>query len=432
MLILRALRHRNYRLFFGGQLVSLTGTWMSNVATSWLVFRLTGSALTLGVVGFAGQFPAFLMAPIAGIFVDRLDRRRILLATQSLSMLQSLALAALTFSGRATVPALVALCALQGLVNAFDMPCRQAFLIELIEDKSDLGNAIALNSSMVNAARLVGPAAAGFIIAWSSEAWVFLLDGVSFVAVLGSLLAIRLAARPARSDEGADAFVELRAGLAYAFRSVPIRSIILLLGAVSLVGVPYTVLTPVIASDVLGGGPHTLGLLTASTGCGALVGAGWLASRRSVLGLGGLIPAATALFGAGLILFSFSRSLPLSMALLTVTGFGFMVQLAAGNTMLQTVVEDGMRGRVMSLFMTAFLGAAPLGSLAAGALADRFGAPHTLLLGGIACLAAAAWFARILPELRREVRPIYVRKGILPQVARALESAAELSVPPER
>lgn len=431
MLLLRALRHRNYRLFIAGQLVSLTGTWMSTVATSWLVFRLTGSALTLGIVGFAGQFPAFLMAPFAGIFVDRLDRRRILLATQSLSMLQSFALAALTFSGRASVPALIALCALQGLINAFDMPCRQAFLIDLIEDKSDLGNAIALNSSMVNAARLVGPAAAGFIIAWSSEAWVFLFDGLSFFAVIASLLAIRVADRPSRGAGASDALGELRAGLRYAYRSVPIRSIILLLGAVSLVGVPYTVLTPIIASDVLGGGPHTLGLLTASTGCGALIGAAWLAARRSVLGLGGLIPAATAVFGGGLILFSFSRSLPLSMALLTVTGFGFMVQLASGNTVLQTVVEDDMRGRVMSLFMTAFLGAAPLGSLAAGVLAERFGAPHTLLLGGLASLAAAAWFARLLPEIRRAVRPIYVRKGILPQAARAVEAAAELSVPPE-
>jgi len=430
--MLRALRYRNYRLFFGGQIVSLAGTWITTTATSWLVYRLTGSALLLGTVGFAGQFPAFLLGPFAGIFVDRWDRRRLLVATQTISMLQSFALAALTLSGRITVEAILLLNVVQGIVNAFDMPGRQAFLIALIENKADLGNAIALNSSMVNAARLIGPSIAGVVIAATNEGWCFLIDGVSYLGVIAALLAMRTAPRrpPAATRPGAfELFTE---GWTYAFGFRPIRSIIFLLALVSLVGVPYSVLMPVFATTTFHGGPDTLGLLMTSSGCGALVGALWLAQRKSVVGLGRVIIVAAASFGAGLIGFSFAHVLWLAIPFLMVAGFGFMVQMAASNTIIQTIVDDEKRGRVMSFYAMAFLGTAPFGSLIAGWMSSRIGAPHTLLVGGISCVTGAAWFAAELPSIRTAVRPIYMSLGILPQVAAGLSEAAELSVPPER
>ncbi len=430
--MLRALGSRNYRLFFGGQIVSLIGTWITTTATSWLVYRLTGSALLLGVVGFAGQFPAFLLGPFAGIFVDRWNRHRLLVATQTISMLQSLTLAALTLTGHISIAWIVGLSIVQGLVNAFDMPGRQVFLLSLIENREDLGNAIALNSSMVNAARLIGPSIAGLLIAATSEGWCFLIDGVSYVAVIVALLRMRLAAPPPAAPGRASAVAQFREGFAYAFGSYPIRSIILLLALVSLVGVPYTVLMPIFASEVFHGGPHTLGFLMTASGGGALCGALWLASRRSVLGLGRLIPAACATFGAGLIAFSFTRTLLLAVPCLVLVGVGFMVQLASSNTVIQTIVDDGKRGRVMSLYMMAFLGTAPFGSLIAGSLSSTIGASHTLQLGGVCCLAGALAFARALPAIRNAVRPIYVRLGILPEMASSLSTAAELSVPPER
>jgi MFS family permease len=430
--MLRALAYRNYRLFFGGQVVSLLGTWITTTATNWLVYRLTGSALLLGVVGFAGQFPAFLLGPFAGIVVDRCDRHRLIVATQTISMLQSFARAALTLTGAITVHWIIWLSVVQGIVNAFDMPGRQAFLITMIEKREDLGNAIALNSSMVNAARLVGPTVAGVVIALTSEGWCFLFDGISYVAVIVSLLRMRdvRSSAPARSTESARAqFLE---GLRYSFGFGPIRSIIVLLAVVSLVGVPYSVLMPVFATKIFHGGPNTLGFLMTASGCGALTGALWLASRKSVIGLGRLIPLATSLFGIGLITFSFTSSLWLALPCLILTGFGFMVQMASSNTVIQTIVDDEKRGRVMSFYMMAFLGTAPFGSLIAGWLSSRIGAPHTLLVGGCCCLVGAAGFARALPGIRRAVRPIYVRLGILPEVAAGVANAAQLSVPPER
>jgi len=429
--IVRALRYRNYRLFFSGQVLSLVGTWMTTTATSWLVYRLTGSALLLGVVGFAGQFPAFLFGPFAGIVVDRQNRHRLLVTTQALSMGQSCALAALTLSGRITIAWIVGLQIFQGIVNAFDMPGRQAFLIEMIEHKEDLGNAIALNSSMVNVARLAGPSIAGFIIAASSEGWCFLIDAVSYSAVIVALLMMRVARRPKPASRRR-VVEEFKEGFAYAFGFMPIRAVITLLAIVSLMGVPYSVLMPIFAGEILGGGPHTLGFLMTAAGCGALTGAVWLAARKSVLGLGRMIPVAAALFGGGLVAFSFSRSLWLSMPLLVVTGFGFIVQMASSNTILQTIVDDEKRGRVMSFYMMAFLGTAPFGSLMAGALSARIGAPHTLLAGGICCLAGALWFRSTLPAIREAIRPIYIRMGILPEVVSGIQQAAELSVPPER
>jgi MFS family permease len=429
--MLRALGYRNYRLFFGGQIVSLVGTWITTTATSWLVYRLTGSAFLLGLVGFAGQFPAFLLGPFAGILVDRSSRHRLLLATQTVSMLQSFALAALTLSGRITITQIILLNVVQGIVNAFDMPGRQTFLVQIIENKNDLGNAIALNSSMVNAARLIGPSIAGLVIAATGEGWCFLIDGFSYMAVIVALLSMRLARAPQAPRLRTTALHQFMEGFRYTFGFRPVRSIILLLALVSLVGVPYSILMPVFAATVFEGGPHTLGFLMGASGCGALLGALWLAARQSVLGLSRIIPIATTLFGGGLIAFSFAPLLWLAIPCLVVAGFGFMVQMAASNTVIQTIVDDEKRGRVMSFYMMAFLGTVPFGSLIAGSLSSRLGAPHTLLLGGICCIFGAAWFARELPGIRAIVRPIYVKLGILREVAAGVADASELSVPPE-
>jgi MFS family permease len=429
--MLRALAYRNYRLFFGGQVVSLVGTWITTTATNWLVYRLTGSAFLLGVVGFAGQFPAFVLGPFAGIVVDRWDRHRLLVVTQTISMLQSFALAALVFTGRITLTWIVVLSIVQGLVNAFDMPARQAFLLTMIENKNDLGNAIALNSSMVNVARLVGPSIAGVVIAATSEGWCFFIDGVSYVTVIVALLRMRIVRQAGGPAVRRSAVQQFKEGWVYAFGFRPIRSIILLLALVSLVGVPYSVLMPVFATTVFHGGPHTLGLLMTASGCGALCGALWLAQRKTVLGLGRVIPIASALFGVGLAAFSFVHVLWLAVPCLVLAGFGFIVQMASSNTVIQTIVDDEKRGRVMSFYMMAFLGTAPFGSLIAGSLSSRIGAGHTLLVGGICCVGGAAWFASGLPAIRAAVRPIYVRLGILPEMASGLSSAAAVSVPPE-
>ena len=428
--MLRALRYRNYRLFFGGQIVSLVGTWMTNTALSWLVYRLTGSALLLGMIGFAGQLPAFLLSPIAGLFVDQWNRHRLLVVTQVISMLESFALAVLTLTHRITIPSLLGLTAIQGLVNAFDMPGRQAFVVEMIENKDDLGNAIALNSSMFNAARLLGPSIGGILIAAVGEGWCFLLDGVSYLAVIAALLAMTVAARPVMAARK-DTLSQMREGWNYVSRSVPLKSIIGLLALISLVGVPYAVLMPIFAGKILHGGPHTLGFLMTASGAGALLAALWLASRRTVVGLGRVISLASAAFGLALIAFSFSRVLWLSLLLIMGAGAAFMLQMASSNTIIQTIVDDDKRGRVMSLYVMAFMGTAPFGSLMAGSLSDRIGAPMTLLVCGVCCLLGALWFRRRLPSIREAVRPIYRALGILPQVAAGLESTAEMLVPPE-
>ena len=423
--MLRALQHRNYRLFFAGQGTSLVGTWITRVATSWLVYRLTGSAAVLGIVGFAGQVPTFILAPFAGVWVDRWDRYRVLVATQTLSMLQSFALAWLALAGIINVPEILALGAFQGVINAFDTPARQAFVVEMVEDRADLANAIALNSSMVNGARLIGPSVAGVLIAIAGEGWCFMIDGVSYLAVIASLLLMRIQPRE-RTIAAKNALHELRDGFRYAFGFAPIRTVLLLLALVSLMGMPYTVLMPLMAGGVLHGGPHTLGFLMGATGVGALCGAVYLASRSSVLGLGRLIPLASGLFGAGLVAFSLSRNTTLSLALMLFTGAGFMVQMASSNTVIQTIVREDMRGRVMAFYTMAFMGTAPFGSLLAGALAARIGAPRTILLGGAVCILGGLVFARRLPKLRELVEPIYVERGILPEIATGLSDAAAL------
>src|SRR5947209_5258619 len=429
--MLRALSHRSYKLFFSGQSISLIGTWMTRIATSWLVYRLTGSALLLGVVGFSGQIPSFLLAPFAGVLVDRWSRHRLLVATQVLSLLQSLALAVLTLTGIIKIWHVIVLSIFQGLINAFDMPARAAFVVEMVERDEDLSNAIALNSSMVNAARLLGPSIGGVIIAAVGEGWCFMIDAISYVAVIASLLLMKITTRVTERIREAKMLRQLNEGWKYASRFAPIRNILLLLALVSLVGMPYTVLMPVFANDILKGGPSTLGLLMAASGVGALAGALLLAARRSVLGLGKFIPLTAAAFGAGLIAFSFSRVLWLSLVLMIVTGLGFMVQMAASNTVLQTIVEEDKRGRVMSFYTMAFMGTAPFGSLLAGSVAERIGAPYTLLFGGLGCILGAVWFATSLPALRRDVRPIYIKIGILPEMAAGIQNSSELSVPPE-
>jgi MFS family permease len=418
----RALQHRNYRLFFSGQTVSLIGTWITRIATSWLVYRLTGSVFLLGIVGFFGQIPTLILAPFAGVLVDRGDRHRILLVTQLLSMLQSVALAALTFAGVITVAHILILQVAQGIINAFDTPARQAFVVEMVEDRSHLSNAIALNSSMVNASRVIGPSIGGVLIAAFGEGWCFALDAVSYVAVIASLLAMRVEERPSRISE-TRALQELKAGFSYVTGFAPVRDSLLLVALIATMGMPYTVLMPAIAATVLHGGPHTLGYLMATSGIGALAGAVYLASRTSVLGLGRAIVVATITFGVGLLAFSLSRHLWLSLLLLPFVGGGMMVGMASTNTILQTIVDDEMRGRVMAYYTMAFLGTAPLGSLMAGFVAAHIGPMKTIMIGGAACVTAGVIFAFRLPTLRAHVRPIYIERGIL--AATELEGASK-------
>jgi MFS family permease len=428
--MLRALRHPNYRLFFSGQSISLIGTWMTRIATSWLVYRLTGSALLLGIVGFAGQIPSFVLAPFAGVLVDRWNRHRLLVVTQILALLQSLAMALLALTGLIKIWHIVALSVFQGLINAFDMPARQAFVVEMVDRREDLANAIALNSSMVNVARLLGPSIGGVVIAAVGEGWCFMIDAISYLAVIASLLLMSLSPRSSRQTSNANIFQQLREGWTYTVNFAPIRNVLLLLALVSLVGMPYTVLMPIFASQTLHGGPNTLGLLMAASGVGALIGAMFLAARKTVLGLGKFIPLMAGTFGVGLVTVSFTRVVWLALVLMVVTGLGFMVQMAVSNTVLQTIVDEDKRGRVMSFYTMAFMGTAPFGSLLAGSVAERIGVRYTLMFGGIGCVLGALWFARSLPALRRDVRPIYVKRGILPEVAAGMQHSTELSVPP--
>jgi len=420
----RALRHRNFRLFFGGQTISLIGTWMTRVATSWLVYRLTKSSLLLGTVGFAGQIPTFLLAPLAGVIVDRIDRRKVLVWTQTLAMAQSLALAWLTLSHRINIAEVLVLSATQGIINAFDMPARQSFMIRMIEDRADLSNAIAINSSMVNTARLVGPSLAGLLIAATNEGWCFLVDGVSYIAVIASLLMMRIQ-HEQLEHAGTTMVEQLRQGWDYVVLSLPIRSILLLFALISLMGWPFMVLMPIFAALVLHGGPHTLGFLMGAVGVGSLVSALSLVLRRSVRGLLKVIPIGAALFGAGLVAFGLSRSLWLSIPMMFVTGFGMMQGVTTSNTILQTLVDEKMRGRVMSYYTMAFVGMAPFGSLLAGALAHAIGAPRTVIISGVACILGSVWFWSRMSAIRTDMRPIYQQLGIVPRTEVAIEEAAE-------
>jgi MFS family permease len=419
----RALRHRNFRLFFGGQTISLVGTWMTRIATAWLVYRLTKSALLLGTVSFAGQIPTFIFAPIAGVIVDRNDRRRVLVWTQTLAMVQSLLLAWLTLAHRINITEILVLSAFQGLINAFDMPGRQAFMVQMVEDRKDLSNAIAINSSMVNVARLVGPSLAGLVIAVSSEGWCFLVDGISYIAVIVSLLMMHVPAT-AMKRAVTSMFEQMREGWTYVSSFMPVRTILILFALISLMGMPYMVLMPIFAASVLHGGPHTLGFLMGAAGAGALVSAFSLVLRRSVRGLTKMIPAAAIIFGTGLFFFGLSHWLWLSLVLMLFVGFGMLQGMTVSNTIIQTLVPEDRRGRVMSYYTAAFMGMAPFGSLLAGSLAHWIGAPRTVMFTGSCCIAGGLWFWSRLPAIRREMRPVYEQLGILLPVPEVVEEQA--------
>ncbi len=415
-LIFRALYSRNYRLFFGGQGISFIGTWMQQIAMSWLVYRMTNSAFLLGLIGFSSQICSFFFSPFAGVLSDRWNRHHILVATQSLALVQAFILAYLTLTGTIAVHHLVILSLFLGFVNAFDIPTRQAFVVEMVEKREDLGNAIALNSFLFNGARLVGPSIAGILISILGEGLCFFLNGLSFLAVIIALLSMKISSNK-RESEKTQILQGVKEGFIYAFGFPPIRSIILFLGWISLVGTANTTLMPVFAKDILRGGSQTYGFLMAAIGVGAIIGAIFLASRRSVLGLGRIIAIASGIFGIGLISFSLSQTLWLSMFLLLLTGLGMMVHMASSNTILQTMVDDDKRGRVMSLFAMAFMGMAPFGSLAGGSLAGMIGASTTLIIGGATCLLGSFLFMKKLPSLRKMGRPIYIKKGILSEKA---------------
>jgi MFS family permease len=408
--LLRAFRHRNYRLFFGGQLISLTGTWMQSVAESWLVFRLTGSSALLGVAAFASQFPVFLLAPIGGTVADRHNRHRIIIITQTLSMMLPLVLAALTLSGAVRVWHVFALAAALGVVNAFDIPARQAFLVDMV-GREDLMNAIALNSSMVNGARVIGPAVAGLVVAAVGEGWCFLVNGISYIAVIAGLLMMTVHA-PRRDATRRPVLTETVDGMRFVIQTAPVRALLLLLGVVSFAGMPYAVLMPVFAESILHGGPKGLGLLMGASGLGALGGALSLASRSGVRGLGRWVAVSATTFGVALIAFSLSRMFWLSAALLVPVGASLMVQMASSNTLIQAMVPDALRGRVMAVYSMMFMGMAPFGALWAGTVAERIGAPETMALGGVVCIAAAAVFGARLPALRGEARALIVAQGL--------------------
>lgn len=431
-IMFRALKYKNFRLFVGGQSLSLIGTWIQMIAMTWLVYRLTDSPMMLGVVGFSGQIPAFILGPIAGVLADRWDRHKILLITQSLALVQALLLSLIVFLNIVEVWHLIILSIFLGVINALDMPIRQSFVVEMIDgQKQDLGNAIALNSTMVNAARLAGPSIAGILVASIGEGWCFLINAISYVAVVISLIKMKL--KPHQVKQTNKNIVgELKEGFSYAYKFLPIRYLIALLALVSIASTPVTMLAPVIATKYLMGNASTYGFLIAAYGSGALVGAIILLNKKSVLGLGRIIAAAVMLFGVGAAAFSFSRFFPLSILFMMITGLGMMLEVASTNTMIQTIVEEDKRGRVMSFYGMAFRGMSPFGSIIGGSLASVIGAPITLLSGGIVCMLGAGLYIRKLPELRPFIRPIYEKMGIIKEVTSAVgEASAVTSSMPE-
>ncbi|MCC3408640.1 MAG: MFS transporter [Microcoleus sp. PH2017_10_PVI_O_A] len=407
-----ALRSQNYRLFFAGQGISLIGSWMTQVATVWLVYNLSDSPWMLGVVGFTSQIPTLILLPFAGVLIDRTNRHRVIITTQILAMIQSLALAFLALTGVINIWQILILSFCQGAINAFDAPARQAFVSELVEKKEDLANAIALNASMFNGARLIGPAIAGLVIGTVGPSYCFLLDGISYIAVIAGLLAMKIKPRKIAASN-TKPLQRLKEGFDYAFGFPPIRAILLLLALVSFAGMSHTVLVPIFATKILNGGPQTLGFLMAASGVGAFAGAIYLIGRKSIVGIGKLIAISPAIMGFGLIGFGLSRILWLSLIMMLFVGFGFIIQFAGGNTFLQTIVEDDKRGRVMSIYTMAFFGVTPFGNLVAGGMANYIGSPNTVILGGIICILGSIIFTRQLPALKNLVRPIYQKMGLI-------------------
>jgi MFS family permease len=416
----RALKHRNFKLFFSGQIISLVGTWMQTVAQSWLIYRLTGSSVLLGLLGFVGQIPIFLLSPLAGLVADRWPRQRVVIATQTSSMLLAFILAALTMTGRIRVWEIIVLATLLGIVNAFDVPARQSFMIEMV-GREDLLNAIALNSSMFNGARVAGPAIAGVLVAVVGEGWCFFLNGVSYLAVIAGLFMMRLKkSKPAH--DGSAPLEKLREGIRFARHTKPIRALLILVAIVSFMALPYTVLMPIFAVQILHGGASAYGTLMGAVGVGAMFGALALAMRQQLRGLGNVVSYAATGLGASLVLFSFSHWFWVSFTILIVSGFTMMMQFTATNTLIQAMVPDQLRGRVMSLYSMMFLGMSPIGSLLAGALADRVGAPVTVAIGGlISCLGGLA-FARKWPSMRGPARELVAAQGMMAPAPQPEES----------
>jgi MFS family permease len=405
----RALRHRNFRLFFLGQLISLIGTWMQTVALSWLVYRLTGSSALLGSVNFASQIPVFLLSPLGGVVADRYSRHRVVVATQTASMLLACALAGLTLFNVIKVWEIFVLSALLGVVNAFDIPARQAFIVEMTS-REDLINAIALNSSAFNGARIIGPAVAGILVAAVGEGWCFFANAVSYIAVIAGLLMMRVA--PFRSSHGeTSALRHVIEGFGFVAHTGPIRALLLLVGLVSLAGMPFSVLMPIFADRILHAGAEGLGILMGISGAGALAGALILASRQTVRGLGRWVALSSGIFSALLIVFAYSRWFWLSAALLVPIGFFVMIQMGSTNTLIQSMTPDHLRGRVLAAYSMMLMGMAPIGALIAGVAAERFGAPATVAAGGVACGIGSAAFAWYLPRIRQEARELILAQS---------------------
>ena len=410
---LRAFRHRNYRLFFIGQSLSVIGSWIQQLAMSWLVYRLSGSAWLLGVTGFAGQIAILLVAPFGGIWADRFDRRKLLIITQGLAMVQGFALAALAYAGLVEVWHVIVMAALLGVVMAFDTPIRSSFTSEMVPSRQDLPSAIAFNAVMQNGGRMIGPTIAGLLLTISSEAFCFLANGISKLAVIASLIMIAVPPQAMAPAKGR-IWASFKEGVTYAWDLVPARLLLPVVALTSFMVTPYLTLMPIFAAEIFTGGARTLGFLIGGAGLGGIVGMVYLASRRDVRGLARWVAGASALAGVAMIGFAYSRLLPLSLFLITVTGFGIIIMANSTNQILQTIVEDNKRGRVMSFFVMAFLGMQPIGSLAAGALASWIGATHTLALGGLCAVIGACLLWRKLPLLRRHIRPMYIRLGIIP------------------
>jgi len=408
--MVRSLKHRNFKLFFSGQMISLVGTWMDNIAEAWLVYRLTGSSLLLGTVAFAGQIPIFLLGPLGGFVADKMDRRSIIVVTQASSMILAGILSFLTLTKRVTVNEVITLAALMGVVNAFDVPARQSFLVEMV-GREDLMNAIALNSSMFNSARVIGPSVAGILVASIGEGWCFFANSVSYIAVIAGLLMMRVQ-RSKIEKHSASPLEHIAEGFRFVRQTAPIRALLLLTGLNSIVALPYSVLMPIFAARILHGNARTLGVLMGATGIGALLGALALASRTRLQGLAKIVAISCASFGVSLILFSFSRYYPLSVLLLVPVGFFVMVQMGATNTLIQSMVPDRLRGRTMAVYSMMFLGMAPIGALLAGTAAARIGAPWTVAIGGMVSIVGAATFARYLPKIRVQARELIIAQGL--------------------
>ena len=423
--MVRAFRHRNFRLYFSGQSISLVGTWIQQIALGWTIYQLTHSSLLLGLVSFAGQLPLFLVTPFAGVLVDRWNRHRTLIVTQSLSMLQAFALTLVVSTHLLHVWNLIALNLLAGIILAVDLPTRQSFIVDMVGSGRDLPNAVALNSFVITGGRMLGPAIAGLLLTIVSPAVCFLINAISYMPVVAALLAMRVKKR-APNTAHSSALNELVEGVRYAMGFPPIRSVLFLVALISLLGMPYAVLMPIFAAEVLHGGAHTLGLLMTAPGIGALFGTVYLASRKSIRGAGTRVAAGALIFGGGLIVAGLSHGLIVSLFALFFVGLGMIVQLAISNTLLQTIVDDDKRGRVMSLYTMAFMGMAPFGSILGGALANHIGVQMTFLIGGIVCAGGALLFATKIRSMRPMVLPIFVRKGIIPEIATGLGNASSL------